>query len=96
MYEAPEERNEGRRASGWVGVGQHQPTNIVRMQHRTNATCNIIRIFRIQYGFSGGIRPLAVSRFNTDLLKIKNRDKVVLCIFLYSSHKYNFECQIYF
>ena len=24
----------------------------------------------VQYGFSGGIRPLAVSRFNTDLLKI--------------------------
>ena len=23
----------------------------------------------IQYGFLGGIRPLAVSRFNTDLLK---------------------------
>ena len=25
----------------------------------------------------------------------KYRDKVVLCIFLYSSHKYNFQCQIY-
>ena len=25
----------------------------------------------------------------------KNRDKVVLCIFLYWSHKYNFKCKIY-
>ena len=29
--------------------------------------------------FLGGIGPSVESRFNTDLLKIKNRDNVVLC-----------------